>query len=260
MTTSLSILTVPAFDDNYLWIVHNGTDAVVVDPGDGKAILQALQEQQLQLKAILLTHHHADHIGGVPELLQSFGVPVYGPANDNIKTVTHLLNGGDTLAIECLDVEFQVLAMPGHTLGHIAYYSQKEQVLFCGDTLFAGGCGRIFEGTPAQMFSSLQTLAALPEQTAVYCAHEYTMSNLRFALAANPNNTALHARQTIEQQKRDQNVPTVPSTIGLEKQTNPFLRSADPDIKLSLIAHEKVNDSADELEVFTALRTWKNNF
>ena len=260
MTTSLSILTVPAFDDNYLWIVHNGTDAVVVDPGDGKAILQALQEQQLQLKAILLTHHHADHIGGVPELLQSFEVPVYGPANDNIKAVTHPLNGGDTLAIESLDVEFQVLAMPGHTLGHIAYYSQKEQVLFCGDTLFAGGCGRIFEGTPAQMFSSLQTLAALPEQTAVYCAHEYTMSNLRFALAANPNNTALHVRQTIEQQKRDQNVPTVPSTIGLEKQTNPFLRSADPDIKRSLIAHKKVNDSADELEVFTALRTWKNNF
>lgn len=260
MTTSLSILTVPAFDDNYLWIVHNGTDAVVVDPGDGKAILQALQEHQLQLRAILLTHHHADHIGGVPELLQSFEVPVYGPANDNIKTVTHPLNGGDTLAIECLDVEFQVLAMPGHTLGHIAYYSQKEQVLFCGDTLFAGGCGRIFEGTPAQMFSSLQTLAALPEQTAVYCAHEYTMSNLRFALAANPNSTALHARQTIEQQKRDQNIPTVPSTIGIEKQTNPFLRCADPDIKLCLIAHEKVKDSADELEVFTALRTWKNNF
>lgn len=260
MTTSLSILTVPAFDDNYLWIVHKGTDAVVVDPGDGKVILQALQEHQLQLQAILLTHHHADHIGGVPDLLHSFAVPVYGPANDKIKTVTHPLNGGDTLTIECLNVEFQVLAMPGHTLGHIAYYSQSEQVLFCGDTLFAGGCGRIFEGTPAQMLHSLNSLAALPEQTAVYCAHEYTMSNLRFALAANPNNTALQNRQLTEQHKRDQHIPTVPSTIGLEKQTNPFLRSNDPDIKRSLLAQEKIEENADELGVFTALRTWKNNF
>ncbi|MBC3883306.1 hydroxyacylglutathione hydrolase [Undibacterium sp. LX40W] len=260
MTTSLSILTVPAFDDNYLWIVHNGTDAVVVDPGDGKAILQALQDHQLQLKAILLTHHHADHVGGVPDLLMSFSVPVYGPATDNIKAVTHPLNGGDKLLIECLNLNFQVLAMPGHTLGHIAYYSEKEQVLFCGDTLFAGGCGRIFEGTPAQMFNSLNTLAALPEQTAVYCAHEYTLSNLRFALAANPNNSALQVRQSTDQQKRDQHIPTVPSTIGLEKQTNPFLRSADPDIKRSLIDQQKIEEDADELAVFTALRTWKNNF
>ncbi len=260
MTTSLSILTVPAFDDNYLWIVHNGADAVVVDPGDSKVILHALQEHGLQLRSILLTHHHADHVGGVPELLQSFEVPVYGPAGDNIKTVTHALNGGETLTIECLNLQFQVLAMPGHTLGHIAYYSAKEQILFCGDTLFAGGCGRIFEGTPTQMLNSLNTLAALPEQTAVYCAHEYTMSNLRFAVAVNPNNQALQKRQLTERQKREQNIPTVPSTIGLEKQTNPFLRSVDPDIKQSLIANDKIAVDADPLAVFTALRTWKNNF
>ena len=198
----LTVLTVPAFDDNYLWIIHDGRHAAVVDPGDAEPILAALAEHGLSLVAILLTHHHADHIGGVPRLLQHAKVPVFGPARENIGTVTRPLVEGDVATVAELDLTLSVLDMPGHTRGHIGYVATDRQWLFCGDTLFAGGCGRLFEGTPQQMCDSLAKLAALPGSTKVFCAHEYTLSNLRFALAVEPGNAALVERMALEQAKR----------------------------------------------------------
>ncbi|MFZ6819897.1 hydroxyacylglutathione hydrolase [Undibacterium sp. Ji22W] len=257
---ALSILTVPAFDDNYLWLIHNGRDAIVVDPGDATVILQALGQHNLSLKAILLTHHHSDHIGGVAELLTHFQVPVYGPAHDGIGAVTIPLDDEDQITIDSLDLTFTVIAVPGHTFGHIAYYSETLAAVFCGDTLFAGGCGRLFEGTPAQMLNSLDRLAGLPAATAVYCAHEYTLSNLKFALEVEPGSTVLQERMIREQEKRSHNVPTVPTTIGLEIETNPFLRTRVSAIVERLVSTGKILAGQDEATNFGALREWKNNF
>ncbi|MFZ4527557.1 MAG: hydroxyacylglutathione hydrolase [Undibacterium curvum] len=260
MKNSLSILTVPAFDDNYLWIIHDGDSAVVVDPGDANAILHALEAHQLSLTAILLTHHHADHTGGVDALLAHQRVPVYGPARDGIRQVDHALHGGDVVRLDAPQWQLQVIDVPGHTAGHIAYYAEAQHWLFSGDTLFAGGCGRLFEGTAAQMLASLDQLAALPDQTAVYCAHEYTLSNLRFALAAEPDNAALQDRMKSDTEKRTLGQPTVPSQIGLEKRTNPFLRSREPAVIAALIAAGRLENSDDPVASFAALRTWKNHF
>lgn len=256
---ALNVLTVPAFNDNYLWLIHDGEHAAVVDPGDAAPILAALKANHLSLTAILTTHHHADHVGGVAALLQSFDVPVYGPARDRIPTVTRPLQQDDIVTLEQPKIGFRVVDVPGHTLGHIAYYAQEQGWLFCGDTLFAGGCGRMFEGTPTQMLGSLDKLAALPDNTKVYCAHEYTLSNLRFAQAAEPHNTAIAARLQDEQAKRDRHLPTVPSSIGLEKKTNPFLRTREPAIAEQLRHENKLRD-ANPVAVFAALREWKNNF
>jgi hydroxyacylglutathione hydrolase len=260
MKNALSILTVPAFDDNYLWIIHDGQHAAVVDPGDAVPILAALAQHHLELSAILLTHHHADHIGGVPDLLKHKLVPVYGPTNDGIAAVTNPLAQDDRLHLPELDLNLKILEVPGHTLGHIAYFAPLQHWLFCGDTLFAGGCGRLFEGTPAQMLHSLDQLAALPEDTAVFCAHEYTLSNLRFAKEIEPENQALLARIEREKTKREQGIPTVPSQIGLEKQTNPFLRSREPAVIARLLDGEKINEGQNEASHFAALRSWKNNY
>jgi hydroxyacylglutathione hydrolase len=257
----LAVLAVPAFRDNYLWLIHDGVHAAAVDPGDGGPILDALDAHTLSLTAILLTHHHADHIGGVPALLRRAKVPVFGPRGEAIAAVTNPLSEGDRITVPGLDLQLDVLDVPGHTRGHIAYVrANGEHWLFCGDTLFAGGCGRLFEGTPVQMAQSLSKLAALPDDTQVYCAHEYTLANLRFAGAVEPGNQALALRLRDDSAKRAAGLPTVPSTIGLEKGTNPFLRYREPAIVDNLVAAGKLAPGRSPIDAFAALREWKNNF
>jgi len=255
----MTLLPLPAFDDNYIWMLHDGHQALVVDPGDEVPVLQALQTRQLQLKAILVTHHHVDHVGGVAELRAATGASVYGPAGEEMPEPLQRMDDGDTLAL--LGLHFTVLNVPGHTAGHIAWYSPDvdgQPLLFCGDTLFSGGCGRLFEGTPAQMLASLDRLAALPGATRVCCAHEYTLSNLRFARTVEPDNATLqqYARQCEEQRARRQ--PTLPSTLALEREINPFLRSRQPAIAQAV--HARSPAASDAISVFAALREWKNEF
>lgn len=260
--SDLAVLAVPAFRDNYLWLIHDGANAVAVDPGDAGPILEALASHRLALTAILLTHHHADHIGGVPHLLRRFPVPVIGPGNDGISGITQVVGEGDRVQVPGLaGLELAVLDVPGHTRGHIAYVREHGQHwAFCGDTLFAGGCGRLFEGTPAQMASSLGKLAALPGDTQVFCAHEYTLANLRFAEAVEPGNDALQLRLRDEAAKRAAGLPTVPSTIELERATNPFLRYTEPAIVGSLVQAGRLAPDASPVQAFAALREWKNVF
>jgi hydroxyacylglutathione hydrolase len=259
---ALRVLSVPAFKDNYLWIVHDGTNAAVIDPGAAEPILAALASHHLTLTAILLTHHHADHIGGVPALLASKKVPVFGPRSDGIAAVTVPLGEGDQVDVPGLALRLRVLDVPGHTLGHIAYVRETPGAhwLFCGDTLFGAGCGRLFEGTPAQMNESLCKLAALADDTLVFCAHEYTLANLRFAQAVEPDNPALEARVKEDGARREQGLATIPTTIGKEKATNPFLRWRQPAIAGQLIKLGKLAPGATGIAPFAALREWKNTF
>lgn len=265
--TSLDVLAVPAFDDNYLWIIHDGRHAAVVDPGDAVPVLAALQAEGLTLAAILLTHHHADHVGGVVELARSAvsdefpAIPVYGPAREQsrIKGMTVPLHRNDEVKIPSLGLSLQVIDVPGHTLGHIAYYSAQQELVFCGDTLFAGGCGRLFEGTPAQMVESLAKLSSLPGDTRVYCAHEYTLSNLKFAAEVEPGNAELSERIQRERAKRDQGEATVPTSIALERATNPFLRANEKEIQESLQKADRLAE-LNEVSSFAALRKWKNTY
>ena len=260
--SDLTVLAIPAFKDNYLWLIHDGVNAAVVDPGDAGPVLDALAANKLALTAILLTHHHADHIGGVQQLLEYASVPVFGPRNDGISVVTHPLVQGDSIRLRGLELALGVLEVPGHTLGHIAYVRETPGAhwVFCGDTLFTGGCGRVFEGTPAQMADSLGKLAALPDDTKVFCAHEYTLANLRFAQAVEPGNAELAKRVEVETAKRARNEPTVPSTIALEKATNPFLRYREPEIVGTLVKQGKLEAGAPPVKAFAALREWKNTF
>lgn len=258
----LTILALPAFKDNYLWLLHDGQHAAVVDPGDAAPVRAALDAHGLRLTAILLTHHHSDHIGGVPALLAHDQIPVFGPAGEAIPDVTRPLAEGEHIMVPGINLELSVLDVPGHTRGHIAYVTEApgEKWLFCGDTLFAGGCGRLFEGTPAQMAASLAKLAALPGATQVFCAHEYTLANLRFAQAVEPGNRALQLRMTDEAGKRADGRPTVPSTIELEQATNPFLRYTEPGIVASLVEAGRSAPGAAPDALFGALRAWKNAF
>lgn len=223
--------------------------------------MAALTQHGLSLAAIVLTHKHNDHTGGIAALRQRYKVPVFGPRNETepVADVSHPVAEGDNVTIPALSLRLQVLDMPGHTLGHIAFYAQAQGWVFCGDTLFAGGCGRLFEGTPKQMTESLAKLAALPDETLVYCAHEYTLSNLKFALAVEPDNRALQDRLVADQAKRDQNQPTVPSTMAMEKATNPFLRYREPAIIEHMAASGHLSGS-DPVASFAAMREWKNNF
>ena len=252
---------VPAFSDNYLWVLHDGTHAVAVDPGDAGPVIDYLAAQSLTLVAILCTHHHADHVGGVEpmlDFLQLRGkIPVYGPANERIPARTHALREGDKVAISKLNAHFSVFDVPGHTSGHIAYHG--HDLLFCGDTLFACGCGRLFEGTAAQMTASLSKLKTLPPQTKVFCAHEYTMGNIKFAEAVEPGNADLKLRKAYCAAKRHRGLPTLPSTIGLELATNPFLRWNAPQVAASAMHHAR-RTLTTPTEIFATIREWKNNF
>ena len=261
------IVPIPAFADNYIWAMLAGERCVVVDPGDAAPVLAFLAERKLTLDTILVTHHHADHIGGVDELTARWNVPVYGPAAENIPCVTHALREGDSVALPAFVTDpFRVIEVPGHTRGHIAYVS--GDILFCGDTLFAAGCGRLFEGTAAQLHDSLTRLAALPDHTRVYCTHEYTLANLRFALAVDADNSDLIARSFVEQARRARGEPTLPSSILLERATNPFLRctsagiiaSAQTYARTHTVANLSESEMSHEVNVFAALRQWKNEF
>jgi hydroxyacylglutathione hydrolase len=253
----MQIHAVPAFEDNYLWVVEDGRHAAVVDPGDEHPVQAFLESRGLELTAILATHHHGDHVGGLEWLANRWKCEVFGPAGEKIDGLTTRLREGDQLTVPGLDLALEVLDVPGHTAGHIAYVGAG--VVFCGDTLFACGCGRLFEGTPAQMLQSLGKLARLPGATRVYCAHEYTMSNIRFALAVEPGNAKLAARQARDAALRAKNVPTVPSTIADELDTNPFLRWASPEVIAAASACAG-RPLASPVEVFTAVREWKNTF
>lgn len=250
-----------AFEDNYIWLLRQGRRVVVVDPGDEAPVLRYLEDENADLAAIMLTHHHGDHTGGVAGLLTRHPVPVFGPAGESIAGVTHPLREGDAVALPGFKALFRVLDVPGHTRGHIAYFGTPDGqgTLFCGDTLFACGCGRLFEGTAEQMHISLGKLSALPADTRVYCAHEYTLSNIRFALAVEPGNAALVTRAARVAQLRAAGRPTVPFAIADELQTNPFLRCAQPEVAIAAEQHAGVRLSGTG-EVFAVLREWKNNF
>jgi hydroxyacylglutathione hydrolase len=257
----MNLITLPAFTDNYIWMLHDGRQAIVVDPGDAAPVAAALDAQGLALAAILVTHHHPDHVGGVAALRPRLLGPVYGPAREAIPQPFLPLNDGDS--VQLLGLQFQVIDVPGHTAGHIAYFLPSTgagvaPILFCGDTLFSGGCGRLFEGTPAQMHQSLGRLAALPGDTRVCCAHEYTESNLKFAHAVEPANAEL-ARYTLAcRALRAQGLPTLPSTIAQERAINPFMRCDAPDV----ITAAQAQGAADHggPAVLGALREWKNQF
>ncbi len=229
----------------------------MVDPGDAGPVIAHLQREGIELVAIVATHHHGDHVGGIRDLLSRWRVPVYGPANEDIPGRTRALREGDSFELPEVGASMSVLDIPGHTSGHIACFGGG--ILFCGDTLFAAGCGRLFEGTPAQMLSSLDKLAALPGETRVYCGHEYTVANLRFASAIEPGNERLRERLSREQEKVDRGEVTLPSTIAEERLTNPFLRTADAAIQAAATSHAG-RPLTDRVAVFAEIRAWKNGF
>ncbi|WP_116473998.1 hydroxyacylglutathione hydrolase [Zobellella maritima] len=253
------ICPIPAFNDNYIWLISKDNQAVVVDPGDAAPVMATLAERNLELAAILITHHHRDHTGGVERLLAHWPrAEVYAPAAEQLPAAgATALQDGDQVTLDALDLTLQVLAVPGHTLGHIAYYG--EELLFCGDTLFSGGCGRLFEGSPEQMHASLSRLAALPDSTRVYCTHEYTQANLAFCHAVEPNNPELQDYLKKVAKLRQQGIPTLPSNIALEKAVNVFLRPHIPAVRAAAQHHAMLELNEDS-QVFAALRRWKDAF
>jgi len=255
-----AIIPIPAFRDNYIWALREGGVAAVVDPGDATPVLAWLDANRVALSAIIATHHHADHVGGIERLRARFDVPVFGPAREAIPARTCALAENDRFDVPGIRLALRVLDIPGHTAGHIACFAGgADPLVFCGDTLFAAGCGRLFEGTPAQMSMSLAKLAALAPATRVYCGHEYTLANLRFARAVEPGSDALVAREAREQAKREQGLPTLPSTIGEELATNPFLRAGLPHVMASASRHAG-RTIVDAVDAFAVLRDWKNTF
>lgn len=251
------IVPISAFKDNYIWTLRRDRSAAVVDPGDAQPVKDYLAREGLSLAAILATHHHPDHTGGIAELAAEWNCPVYGPRGEPIPALTHPVGQDDRFELPALAAAFAVLDIPGHTRAHVAYYGLAS--LFCGDTLFACGCGRVFEGTPAQMLDSLEKLAALPDDTRVYCGHEYTLANIQFARAVDAANAALAEREQRARRLRESGRPTLPSTLGEERATNPFLRCAAPAVVEAANKYlgARVSDPA---RVFAAIREWKNRF
>ena len=253
---ALSVTPIPAFDDNYIWCIHRDQNAVLVDPGYAAPAQRFLRESGFELTAILVTHHHYDHVNGIAELLSEWPTAtVIGPATAS-PAITQAVKDGDTVTL--FDHSYQVIAVPGHTLDHLAYYQAETGQLFCGDTLFAGGCGRLFEGSPEQMLRSLQRLQDLPAATRVYCAHEYTLANLAFALKAEPENATLRDRYSVVTEKRERGEITLPSTLAQECASNPFLRTDSPSLRARICEREG-SDTLSQVEVFAALRGWKDN-
>lgn len=256
----LNIHPANAFRDNYIWIIHNQNYAVVIDPGIATPVIEYLQLKKLQLSAILITHHHNDHTGGIAELIKLSDIPVYGSGNESIATITNPVQQNDIVSLHEISLNLTVLDTPGHTRGHIAYYgSNPWNMIFCGDTLFSCGCGRIFEGSAAQLYQSLQKISQLPEDTLIYCAHEYTLGNIVFARTVDPENKKLNEFAITAQELRYKNTPTIPTTLALEKAINPFLRCN----------HQQLINSAQNYSgrpmqnpenVFAVLREWKNKF
>lgn len=256
------IITVPAFSDNYIWLVCNDKKekATIVDPGDAKPVIAALKANQIEPVAILITHFHSDHVGGIADLLKEYPkLSVYGPNSEKIPYITHKLNGNENIQIKEIDTNFKIMNVFGHTAGHIAYFtnSDGQNRLFCGDTIFAAGCGRVFNGTMKQLHDSLADISQLPDDTLLYCAHEYTMDNIGFAKWVEPESQDLLEREKETKRLRGDNQQTVPSLLSLEKKTNPFLRTHLDHVakKVAVETKKTLNNST---EVFTAMRTWKD--
>lgn len=251
----VQVIPIPAFNDNYIWALINNKNVYVVDPGDAAPVLTYCQEHQLCLQGILITHHHWDHTNGVEQLVAQFPkLAVYGPNNSPFKGITHKLEDKQVITLDKLGISLNIMTVPGHTLDHIAYYN--EEMLFCGDTLFNGGCGRLFEGTPAQMLTSLLRIKALPNTTKVYCTHEYTRANLNFAVFIEPNNQDLVSYR--DELSKHNNI-SLPTTIAKQKAINPFLRSHIDDVKNSIMTKTTINNT-DDVSIFAALRELKDNY
>ncbi|MDC8830657.1 hydroxyacylglutathione hydrolase [Alteromonas gilva] len=254
----LTVTPIPAFDDNYIWCLHNEQYAVVVDPGKAEPVQAFCERHNLQLAAILITHHHHDHTGGISTLTSSVNdLPVIGPRGGHISGITKSVAQGDMVKLALINCEFSVLEVPGHTLDHIAFVGHNA--LFCGDTLFSVGCGRLFEGTPGQMHRSLNKIKRLPASTVIYCTHEYTQANVNFALAVEPENQALLQYNQWVKNTREQQLPTLPTQLSTQLEINPFLRCTSAAVKASVISHAGT-ELSDEIAVFTHLRQWKDNF
>lgn len=261
---SYTVLHADAFEDNYIWLIVSDSakdreprPVIIVDPGDEAPVFEKIEHENLRPVTILCTHHHWDHVGGASAIARQFEIPVYGPAEENISAVTRPVGNGDAVSEPETGLQFRVLSVPGHTKGHIAYYT--DDMLFCGDTLFSAGCGRLFEGTAEQMLSSLNKIAALPGETRVYCAHEYTAANLRFAMTIDPENEDVkHYAQQVND-LRQRGLPTLPSTLALEKDINPFLRTGTMAIKRAAEEHSGLQ-LEDEVAVFAEVRQWKDHF
>ena len=254
----INIEPIQAFDDNYIWLMTTNEGSIVIDPGENINLLKTIEQKNIKLNAILITHHHNDHTGGIEELLIKYPyLKVYGP-NNNIDSIKSRLIDGELLNV--IGIDFEIIEIPGHTLDHIAYFANinNSPILFCGDTLFAGGCGRVFEGTFDQMYESLMKLKKLPQNTKIYCGHEYTINNLKFAKAVEPDNIDLITRYNNVLDLRKNNIPTLPSTLSIELKTNPFLRADKINVKN--IISKKFKTGINEKEIFSALRQWKDNF
>jgi hydroxyacylglutathione hydrolase len=256
----MNIQSIKAFNDNYIWLINTNEGNLVIDPGESQPVIDYMQQHQLRLTDILITHHHYDHVGGIVDLRKNIDGKVFGPNNPQIEGLDAQVTEGMT--VQACGLEFQVLEIPGHTLDHIAYFlaDGSQPRLFCGDTLFSVGCGRVFEGTPQQMFAALEKLNALPANTLVYCAHEYTLANLKFAQAVEPNNSYIPEHIEVCQRQRDADLPTLPSTMELERKINPFLRCSEIGLRQSLESKIQDAKTMSDVEIFKYLRAWKDSF